>query len=150
MLSTGRDCEGGWAAGREGHRRLVSRPARLSMVCSALAALLGVSAASEAGGPHRGHYWRGGSVGVVVGVPLGWPYYGPGPLYDWPYTWPGRTVVVESPRTVYVERGSVPAQAPADVETGGDWWYYCHKPKGYYPYVERCPRGWEKVPPRPE
>ena len=26
-------------------------------------------------------------------------------------------------------------------------WYYCQKPEGYYPYIQRCPDGWIKVVP---
>ena len=120
-----------------------------------LAVLMAFPLPSEAGGRYwgpwgHGHYWRGTSVGVVVGVPLGGAYLAPGPYYDWPYTWPTRTLVVEAPKPVYVERDSVPSQGLTDIEAGGDWWYYCREPKGYYPDVPRCPKGWETVPPRPE
>ena len=53
-------------------------------------------------------------------------------------------VVVEGGPTEYVEGG---ASGNRVRTRGGDWWYYCRKPKGYYPNVERCPSGWEKVPP---
>ena len=132
-----------------------ARAASLVHTCAVLAVLMGISAVSEAGGRYWGHgghrhYWRGTSVGVVVGVPLGGAYLAPGPYYGWPYTWPTRTLVVEAPKPVYVERDSVPTQGLTDIGAGEDWWYYCREPKGYYPDVPRCPRGWEKVPPRPE
>ena len=138
-------------------RQRAARAPGLSGTCAALAVLIAFPVVSEAGGPYWGHggyyrgpYWRGPSVGVVVGVPLGGPYLAPGPYCGWPYTWPTRTLVVEAPKTVYVERDSVPTQGLTDLDAGGEWWYYCRKPKGYYPNVERCPKGWEKVPPRPE
>jgi hypothetical protein len=28
-------------------------------------------------------------------------------------------------------------------------WYYCDRPKGYYPYVQHCPGGWRPVVPTP-
>ena len=139
-----------YGLGRHG----VARAPGHIQTCAALAALMAFSAVCEAG-PYWRHggyrpYWRGPSVGVVVGVPLGAPYLAPGPYYGWPYTWPTRTLVVESPKTVYVERDSAPTQGLTDLDVGGDWWYYCRRPKGYYPDVQRCPKGWEKVPPRPE
>jgi hypothetical protein len=27
------------------------------------------------------------------------------------------------------------------------YWYYCHRPRGYYPQVQRCPGGWIPVVP---
>ena len=96
-----------------------------------------------AGRYYRHGPWYGSSVGVVVGIPLGWPYYAGG-FYDWPYYAPARTVVVEREPTVYVERGA------SDQGGGGEgWWHYCHNPKGYYPYVKKCPGGWERVAPNP-
>jgi hypothetical protein len=26
------------------------------------------------------------------------------------------------------------------------YWYYCHDPAGYYPYVTRCSVAWQPVP----
>ncbi len=162
MRSSGRGFVVGEQTGCAGqHGQSARRPARLLVVCGAILAMLAVSAASQAGGYHRGpypghywghggHHWRGSSVSVVVGVPMVGPYLGPGPLYDWPYRWPSRTVIVESPPTVYIERDAMPEPGPADVKSSGDWWYYCRKPQGYYPDVGRCPGGWERVPPRSE
>jgi hypothetical protein len=116
---------------------------------AALLAMTTVGTA-QAGGGYYGRHWHGGhwgdsSVGVVVGVPLGWPYYAGG-FYDWPYYPPARTVVVEQEPTVYIERGA----SASDGGDGGDgWWHYCHNPKGYYPSVKKCPGGWERVAPNP-
>jgi hypothetical protein len=134
------------------NRQRVVRPPGLGGTCAVLLVLMAFSTVSEAGGHHWGHggtYWRGPSVGVVVGVPLVGPYLAPGPYYGWPYTRP-TPLVVEAPRTLYVERDLAPSQALTDLDAGGEWWYYCRKPKGYYPSVERCPSGWEKVPPTPD
>ena len=29
------------------------------------------------------------------------------------------------------------------------YWYFCPDPEGYYPYVNKCPKGWQKVVPAP-
>ncbi len=33
---------------------------------------------------------------------------------------------------------------------GGQYWYYCQHPAGYYPYVRKCKGQWEPVPATPE
>ncbi|QAU34143.1 hypothetical protein [Janthinobacterium sp. 17J80-10] len=105
-------------------------------------------------------------VGVYVGPALGWslqgwnhvapyPYnpYAYSPYYAYPpYYYPSspNVVVVPSAPAGYIEQTSPdygqrtqPAQpAPQD-------WYYCKKPEGYYPYVKRCPGGWQRVPAQP-
>ena len=106
-------------------------------------AVMGVAQAHHRYGPRVG-------VGIVIGVPLLWGYY---PRhyaipryypYSPVYTYPPAVVVHSSP-PVYVERG------PGGVsDYTGDYWYYCRKPRGYYPYVKKCPGGWEPVAPRPE
>jgi hypothetical protein len=50
---------------------------------------------------------------------------------------------------VYIEQQTVPPAASSGGALESGWWYYCRNPAGYYPYVERCPDGWVKVPPRP-
>ena len=90
------------------------------------------------GGGHGG--WHGGPrVGVYVGPGWGWgwPYY---PYYYQPYYQP-QTVIVERPTDFYVQ----PTPAPGSEEK--QYWYYCRDPKGYYPYVKKCPKGWMKVVP---
>lgn len=85
---------------------------------------------------HGGRH-GGSRLGVFVGVPLGWPWYYPSPYYSSP-------LVVEAPPRVYIER--------SDVDEGTQepyYWYYCDKPRGYHPYVEKCPGGWKKVIPTP-
>jgi hypothetical protein len=95
-----------------------------------------------------GHGWHGhgyGGFGFVYA-----PYWGWGPWYS-PYwdSWYGYgygaypyysayPAVAQSEPPVYVEQ-----HAP------GGYWYYCNEAGGYYPEVQNCPGGWQKVPPRP-
>jgi len=85
----------------------------------------------------RGWGWRGGWVGpAIVGgaiaYDLAYPY-----RYSYPYPYP----VYEQPYPVYVQ----PAPAQPSVPT----WYYCNSVKGYYPYVQSCPEGWQSVAAQP-
>lgn len=64
-----------------------------------------------------------------------------------------RPVVSSPPVVVYPGRPTI-YLPPAPSETAyanstNQWWYYCAKPAGYYPYVNQCPTGWTKVSPRP-
>jgi hypothetical protein len=105
--------------------------------------LLG-AAASDGAWAHRGHGRVG--VGVVIGAPWGWPGYYYPPYYGYPpyHAYPA-PVVVESSPPVYIEQRS--AEPAAEPEEG--YWYYCRKSKAYYPYVNKCPGGWQKVAPQP-
>ena len=98
------------------------------------------------GGYSYGSHRQGGgyfSGSVYIGPGWGWdpffyPYYSY-PAYPYYYTPP--TVVVPQGPQEYIS----PDTGSADDKTG--YWYYCRKPEGYYPYVERCPSGWMKVVP---
>jgi hypothetical protein len=89
-------------------------------------------------------------VGVVVGVPA-WGYYGPpyyyppayyAPDYHYaPYYDPYQADYDSAP--VYIEQGGGQA-APAS-----NWWYYCPASQTYFPYVQECPGGWQRVVPQP-
>jgi hypothetical protein len=37
---------------------------------------------------------------------------------------------------------------PADGSYGraAQYWYYCHNPQGYYPYIQQCSVNWQPVP----
>lgn len=117
------------------------------------ACLLGAALALPAQAQHRhgghhahGGYYRGG-VGVSIGIPIGWPYWGYGyPYYGgYPYGgYPPQVVVVPQGPTSYVEQPRIEA-AP---EVAG-YWYYCAGAAAYYPYVKECPGGWQRVSPRP-
>jgi hypothetical protein len=86
------------------------------------------------------------SSGVWIGPGWGagwwgapWPYY---PYYSYYPYYPSYStppVVIQESPTEYIER---------DQEAGdSSYWYYCRKPEGYYPYIQRCPDGWMKVAP---
>jgi hypothetical protein len=52
-----------------------------------------------------------------------------------------QSVIVQQPSGEYVQAG------PQLEEQ--DYWYFRPNPKGYYPYVKKCPNGWLKVVPSP-
>lgn len=76
-------------------------------------------------------------VGIAIGIPLvAAPWYYPAPQI---YTNPPVAALPQA----YIEMNSRQQQP------SGSWWYYCHDPEGYYPYIKECPRGWERVDPQP-
>jgi hypothetical protein len=89
---------------------------------------------------------RGPRVGVFVGGPL---WYGPG--YYPPVYYPSRYYApvyyppVAAAPPVYIEQG-VTQPAPEQQQA---YWYYCAESKAYYPYVDACPGGWQRVSPQP-
>ena len=129
----------------------------LAVVCVAALALAAIAEEAAAGGhsggrsssgasrgaSHSGSHFHHGShfhsrVFVGVGVPVFWGpypyYYGPayyGPAYYYP------------PPPAYIEQG------PAPAEQGSQYWYYCPSARAYYPYVDACPEGWQRVSPQP-
>ena len=121
-------------------------------IVSAIAPTVGSLALALAGGTvllpppayargHGGGWGWGvgwGLLGVGLGVDalLGWPgyYYPYGP---YPYYGPAA-----SPITVV-------QPVPAAVTPAAQSWYYCDKPKGYYPYVRSCQSAWQPVSPTP-
>ena len=131
-------------------------------VLIALPAMVHPAAADERGhrrGPERGRHqvwrgdihrfhehdfgrWRGGNWyhGRHLGR-LGWWwivggiwYFYPAPVYPYPDPYLPPAVV------------AAPAPAPAVPQ---QYWYYCRKPAGYYPYVPRCTTAWQAVPANP-
>ena len=117
--------------------------------------MAGVSGLAVSGSRHGGY----SNVGVRIVVdpflfgyyprpyyyPSYYPPYYPSRYYYPPYYYPPAVVTVPSEPPVYVERGETAEPAPPASAS----WYYCADPQGYYPYVERCPGGWQAVPPRP-
>jgi len=120
----------------------------------------------------HGGYGYGGNV--RFGISLGFPIYGPGyypaPYYAYPappyaypapaYTYPAPAYAYPAPAyaypgaaigssstPVYVDQGAAQA-APAPAQAQADW-FYCPAAKGYYPYVNECPAGWQRVPAQP-
>lgn len=102
---------------------------------------------SRGGYSYGGHRHSGGYFSGSVYIGPGWgywdpffyPYYYPYPAYPYYYT-PPTVVVPQEPQTY------ISPDTKSDEEQTG-YWYYCRKPAGYYPYVERCPSGWMKVVP---
>ncbi len=97
-------------------------------------------------GGHGGHFGHGGhvGVGVVIGPGWydpwwGWPYYPYYPYYPYNYPYYTPPVIVEQEPQTYIQK------SPQTDESG--YWYFCPGPKGYYPYVKKCPKGWLKVVP---
>jgi hypothetical protein len=97
---------------------------------------------------YRGpRYYRGGNIWIEPGWGPWWgspyysyPYYPYYPYYSYPY-YPSPPVINQQQQPVYVE--------PAPQQEEESYWYYCPDPQGYYPYVQRCPKGWLKVIPSP-
>ncbi len=78
----------------------------------------------------RGSIWVGPGWWGPWGYPYSYPYY---PYYA------ESPVVIEKQASVYVQ--------PNRQQEESDYWYFCTKPQGYYPYIKRCPGGWLKVVP---
>ena len=103
------------------------------------------------GGGHRygghGGHWHG-NFGLYLGAPYPYdlyPYYS----YRYPYYPPVVTVPVPTEPPVYIEQDDEQVDQSQAQEEDDYYWYHCNKPKGYYPYIKKCPGGWEKVTPTP-
>jgi hypothetical protein len=112
-----------------------------------LATVLLVSLVGNNAWAQHAHFHRYHShVGVYIGAPLVWPLWPS--TYYYPY-YPYQPVIVEpAAPTVYVERSDVQTTSP-QIQNTSNYWYYCHNPDGYYPYIKECPNGWQKVIPQP-
>jgi hypothetical protein len=86
-------------------------------------------------GGHGGFSFRGS---ICVGP--GW--WGP---WGYPYSYPYYPYYAESP--VVIEKQAPVYVQPNRQQEESDYWYFCTKPQGYYPYIKRCPVGWLKVVP---
>ena len=60
-------------------------------------------------------------------------------------------VVVQQAPVTYVERpqSERPQQKAAPDGMDPSYWYYCHDPAGYFPYVQQCSESWQQVTPTP-
>lgn len=95
------------------------------------------------GGWHGGYGgWHGG--GIYFGSPFYYPYYSY-PYYNY---YPPAIVTTPAAPPVYIQQAPQPQQQPSQNLAAG-YWYYCHNPEGYYPYVKQCPGGWQQVAPTP-
>jgi len=125
------------------------------IICIALAATALIVAGASTGdafrGGHGGHGWhggRGGHFGVGLFIGPGWgpgwwggPYYPSYPYYPYYPYYTAPPVVIEKEPDTYIQK------APQDEKPV--YWYFCPDPEGYYPYVKKCPKGWQKVLPEP-
>jgi hypothetical protein len=100
-----------------------------------------------------GHRGPRVSFGFSFGAPYyAYPYYAPYPYY-YPRYYPAPVVVERAP--VYVEQAPAPAPAPAQPQaqpqsqSPAGFWYYCNESGAYYPYVQECAGGWQRVAPQP-
>ena len=106
-------------------------------------------------GFHRGGVRLSLAVGIPIGFGLGYGYYGgyyPSPYYSaYPYYPSYYPPVAAAPYApTYIEQGSPQAGYPqANPGTQGSYWYYCPDSKSYYPYVNQCASGWQRVSPTP-
>jgi hypothetical protein len=102
------------------------------VLLAAMALILGNSVAGNADRGHgRGHF------GVDVMLGPGWgPWWGPYP-YGYSYPYPSQPIIIQKEPELYLEPQTQEQQ----------YWYFCTDPKGYYPYVKKCPNGWMKVVP---
>jgi hypothetical protein len=92
---------------------------------------------------HGHHVHHHGHVHTTIGIGFGFwdPWWGFPPAY-YPAYYPSSVVVVPYSPPVYIEKDEQEASA-------SNWWYYCANPRGYYPYVNECTVGWQKVSPQP-
>lgn len=112
--------------------------------------LLGSVLSLDASADRGGHHGHGGHFGIFIDP---WPsysyypYYRPYAYYPRYYEYPAVVAAPVSP-PVYIERddNEIAQSDPASPA----YWYYCNKPKGYYPYVRECRSGWQKVPSQPD
>jgi len=96
------------------------------------------------GGYHGGHYWGGhGRSNFNFGVAIGGPYWGASWYYPYYYPYAPAATVPSMPQE-YIERSQ---EERSDTPSGV--WYYCPESKAYYPYVKKCPGGWQTVPAQP-
>jgi hypothetical protein len=130
------------------------------------------------GGYYGGGYYGGGWRGYGYGYRPWAPYWGAGWGWGWggwgwgvgwypgwyPGYWgwsvgapvviapsDGAWVLPPSAGSVYIERDAetttnVPAAPQA--QPSAQWWYWCASSRAYYPYVETCAEGWQRIEPR--
>jgi len=100
------------------------------------------------GGGSWHHGWYDGRLGWwwVVGG-LWYPYAAP--IYPYPDPYAPPVVVQQAPPPAVVIQQTPPAPSVSTAAPPSQVWYYCEEPKGYYPYVPSCAKGWRVVPATP-
>ena len=115
---------------------------------SATALMLLGSTFADARPRHR-HYGGGRAVffaaPIIAGAYLASRYYYP-PTYYYPpaiYFPPSPPVYIEQPAPY-----AVPPQSQTQPQSQ-TYWYYCASSRAYYPHVQNCSSGWQRVAPQP-
>src|SRR5512147_123855 len=119
-------------------------PKRTALIATiAMLAMVAGDAALAHGYPQRGGHVR---FGLFVGAPAYWGGYW-GPYYYPPYYYPPTVVTVPASPPTYIEQAPVATPGAPAPQSG--YWYYCAGSRAYYPYVNQCPGGWQRVSPQP-
>ena len=118
---------------------MITMMRRIGVLAILAAVLFGAAAPADA-------WWRGGRVGVVVGVGPGFWGWGWGPWWGVPPVVVAPPVFAQPP-VVSVDQFP-PVWVQQDVASQQQsFWYFCEGAQAYYPYVRECPGGWMKVVP---
>jgi hypothetical protein len=83
-------------------------------------------------GAHRG--FRSHSRVFIGGTFIAAPVFFPAPYYY-------------APAPVYYDQPPVYIQQPETAPQSEQYWYYCAASRAYYPYVNECAGGWQRVLP---
>ena len=77
------------------------------------------------------------------------------PVYNDPFfyrqRWNDRPIIIEQPAPqIYIEQPQALTQvAPAQSQDANNYWYFCESAQAYFPYVNECAGGWQRVVPQP-
>jgi hypothetical protein len=124
---------------------------RIAILSASALMLLGSTVAEARPGGGRGHSYHGGgralffAAPIIAGAYLASRYYYP-PTYYYP-----PAIYYPPPPPVYIEQPapySVPPQSQAQPQSQA-YWYYCPSSRAYYPHVQSCSTGWQRVAPQP-
>ena len=101
------------------------------------------------GGGHGGGWGLGGLVvGAAIFGLAAQSAYQSSYAYSYPYQNPD-PYPYESPMPIYVQPTYVQAPQQAMAVPAMASWYFCRDSQAYYPYVQSCAAGWERVPATP-
>lgn len=115
-----------------------------------LVGALGINVAeARPGGRGHSHFGGGGraffyAAPVIAGAYIASRYYYPPSYYypSAPYYPPAPPVYIEQPVPY-----SVPPQSQGQPQSQA-YWYYCPSSRAYYPHVQSCAAGWQRVAPQ--
>jgi hypothetical protein len=100
--------------------------------------------------PYPDPYVPPGAAIPMPGAPQQYWYYCPNPAGYYPYV--GRCAAAWQATPANSSQMTTPAPAPAPStpmppsSTPQQYWHYCTNPAGYYPSVQECRGGWQRVP----